>query len=215
MRIDPKSTICGVNAITLRDFFQRVVQPWNSGDLASHLSLSPKDASGVVDRLISEGWAEVSRTGDKGRFYCNTVKGNRLANASAAAPLKRATAKRAVEAFLSRVHELNENDYFVYRVTKVLLFGSFLSDSDYVNDVDLALALVPKHDPDRQGELENQRISEAHDNGRTFHNIVEMRSWPQEEALRFLKSRSRTLSLHRIDDAILSQTKTVVIYETE
>jgi len=40
---------------------------------------------------------------------------------------------------LERVRAVNESDYFLYRVKKVLVFGSCLQDLDKANDIDVAV----------------------------------------------------------------------------
>jgi predicted nucleotidyltransferase len=42
------------------------------------------------------------------------------------------------------VKEVNEAGKFLYRVRKVALFGSFLTESSTVGDLDIAIELVPK-----------------------------------------------------------------------
>ncbi|PYV34643.1 MAG: hypothetical protein DMG09_20830 [Acidobacteria bacterium] len=40
---------------------------------------------------------------------------------------------------LERVRAVSESDYFLYRVKKVLVFGSYLQDLDKANDIDVAV----------------------------------------------------------------------------
>lgn len=100
--------------------------------------------------------------------------------ASAARPLKRKTADQAYTGFMDRVAQVNADPYYLYRATKVVLFGSYLTESETVNDIDLAIAIEPKEaDDDRRGKQFDQRINEAVDKGVNFRNVAEYYGWPQ------------------------------------
>ena len=167
-----------------------------------------------MERLEREEYALKTSTDSNGtaRFE-NTLRGNELGNASAAQPVKRETADRAVAAFMERVRQVNADDYYLYRVTKVLVFGSYLSDKQRINDVDLALEAIRKHDRPAQMEMEKKRTGEAMSGGKRFPNITMQICWPYEEVMKFLKGRSRALSLHEIDDGILDLVETRVLFE--
>lgn len=88
-----------------------------------------------------------------------------------------------------------------------------LTDAERVSDVDLAVELSSKFD-DQEGRntARQKRIEEARKSGRFFGNIIHELSWPRTEVLLFLKSRSRALSLHDMDDAVLQKTSTRQIH---
>jgi hypothetical protein len=214
LRIEPNQVICGVDAIRLRGFLDREKYGWHLRSLADGLSLSMEAAQAVADDLVREGYAEIDADERDGSRYCNTIKGNALALASAAKPIKRATANRLVEGFLARVREINASDTYVYRVAKAVVFGSYLSDREDLGDVDIAVKLVPT-DADRDVHVHRRqlRISAACQQGRRFGNFLEELDWPREEVLRYLKNRSRAISIHGADDRILSMTETRTIFE--
>src|SRR5947208_5083131 len=81
-----------------------------------------------------------------GPWYELTDQGTRLAQASAAAPLRRATAERKLREFMARVEQVNQSEEFAYRVNRVVLFGSYLTDAERVNDIDVAVELAPRWD---------------------------------------------------------------------
>lgn len=83
-------------------------------------------AEGLIERAGRERW-EV------------TQAGRTLAAATAAKRVTRATAEDALQQFLDRVERVNQDPYFLGRVTKVVLFGSMLkAEIDRLSDVDLA-----------------------------------------------------------------------------
>ena len=114
--------------------------------------------------------------------------------ATAAKPVTRAKADQIFAEFMERVQKVNDDPYYLFRVTRVVLFGSYIHDTPTVNDIDIALQLAPKVDDlDRRGELYEQRRRES---PRIFRNLIDLIGWPMNEVWLFLKSRSRTLSLH-------------------
>ena len=72
--------------------------------------------------------------------------------------------------------------------------------------------LVGSHEK-RHGKLTRDRAREERDKGRTFSSLIDELYWAQTEVKRFLKSRSRSISLHETDDPILEQVAYQVIYE--
>ncbi len=180
--------------------------------MADRLSISVPDACAVIGELHRLGYIDTApgKTG----WWETTLKGSSLALASAARPVRRAVAEQKLEEFLGRVHEVNGNPYFLYRVRRVLLFGSLLTGSERVNDVDLALDLVPKEeDAEKRMALEEERVAAAREAGRQFANYVAELFWPLSEVMLFLKARSRTLSLHTTGDRILESTPYQVLFE--
>jgi len=134
--------------------------------------------------------------------------------ASAAKAIHRKTADSILLKFMERVNEVNTNDTFAYRVEKVMVFGSYLSDKERLNDIDLAIKLVSKEkDQEKRRQRDQERIRIAQKAGRSFSNIVNEIFWPMTEVRLFLKNRSHSISLHDTEDPILKQTKYKVIYE--
>ncbi|MFD6106181.1 hypothetical protein ACFWFQ_26350 [Nocardia salmonicida] len=75
--------------------------------------------------------------------YHPTSKGHALANASAAKPVHRATAEKALAGFLQRVEQAASDPINMWVVDRVVLFGSMLDPTrQRVSDVDLAVRLV-------------------------------------------------------------------------
>jgi hypothetical protein len=139
---------------------------------------------GLIQQLQRHGWTI-------------TPAGIRFTAATAAKRLKRATAERALVAFLDRVACVNTDPYFLGRVSRVALFGSMLHpDTDRPGDIDLAVEIVPKiADWDTHIEKNNDRTQELLCLGHRFRHSIEYAVCWQLEVFRFLKGRSRALSL--------------------
>jgi predicted nucleotidyltransferase len=213
MYVDPKGEIGGVPAIQIRDFLRRD-EEWTFAYMIERLGLSPSRAKTLVSELLRLGYVEMMNSNDGSRYYRKTQVGRRFSLASAARPLTRKTAEGKVAEFLERVRALNANDYYLYRVRRVYVFGSYLTERDRINDVDIAVELVDREsDPEKRWAMHQARSHEACEKGRRFSNLTEELSWSEIEVLLYLKNRSRAISLHTTDDRVLTQTDSHVIFE--
>jgi len=197
VRIEPEEKIAGHPALSIRRFMQRIGDsPWGLDAIQAALGVSPTESKKVAGRLAEVGLIE--RVGGSWR---KTVKGNALAHASAARPLTRASADAKLKKFMERVATANRDERLAYRIQKVIVFGSFLTGRERINDIDIAIFVAPRHvDADLQEKLEDDRIAEARRTGRRFNNVMEEIMWPKREVVQILKSRSRALSIHSLED---------------
>src|SRR5215471_506371 len=207
MRIDSNTIIAGQPAKVIRDFLYQIKdRSWSIQAVSEKLGVSRRKAQQIVRDLEAAGYIEREEIWQGQRWFRTTLDGNQLALASAAPPLKRANAMKKLEEFLTRVQTVNHDPYYLYRVERVVLFGSILSHQDTVGDIDVAIELQPKRaNREEHAAVEKARIAEAEQSGRRFQNIVDKLFWPQHEIRRYLKSRSRAISLHETDDPILLQ----------
>jgi len=104
---------------------------------------------------------------------------------------------------------------FLFRVRKGVLFGSFLTGSATIGDLDVAIDLVPKEaDAREHSEQILARANEAALNGRTFRNFIERLDFAAQEVKSFLKSRSSIIQLTDCKDGVLKIAEHRVIYES-
>jgi predicted nucleotidyltransferase len=197
MQINANDTIEGVPILDIRDALRRAprIACYYPEFFANRLLIPQKLAREVVAWLAEHDYLEL--VSKRPKEWSLTTKGYALANAKASQPIRRATAERALKAFMERVQEVNTNEYYLYRVTRVVLFGSYLSDVEMLGDVDIAIELQRKtEDYEEHRRLNKLRVEEAEARGRTFYWTYAEDLWGEEETLLFLKSRSRSLSLH-------------------
>ena len=149
------------------------VDLWTVETAAERLRISSQTARRVISKLAALKYIERQRH-DKHFYWQTTLKGNSLGLATAARPISRETAQRVISDFLERCRKVNADAYYLYRVKRTLVFGSFLSNAQQLNDVDLAIELEPK-EPDRNRHMEScrERTLAAKRAGRHFSNIVE------------------------------------------
>lgn len=200
MRLDTNELIAGVPILEVR----RLLRRFNAGigqlEVEGLLGLDGKAALALLDELSRLGLLKRAKAeGD--RHWVPTVQGNALAGAKALAPMTRKTADALLQKLLARVLEVNARADFLYTVTRVDVFGSYLSERPHLNDLDLAIELRARlEDEDEHFDACQRQSDEAYRAGRRFHTIADSLSWPEEKVRLFLQARSARISLHPIDE---------------
>jgi predicted nucleotidyltransferase len=204
MRITKEQLVAGFSSVQVRNLLRRfrtaVITVRNVQEI---LNASSVEAEEFLSRLVKLGLLEPSghfATKDRPAYEVSNA-GLAFANASAAKPINRKTANRALLDFMVRVQALNAGDEYPYRVESVVLFGSMLSDKERLGDVDLAVELLRATNNNRDFDRRcNYRYSLAANDLRRFRSDSDWMAWPTVEIFRYLKSRSRSLSLHNLYD---------------
>jgi predicted nucleotidyltransferase len=215
MRIKSSDWIVGYPALTIRKLMREGRGgSWGLSLVEDVLEVSSRTAKRVIRDLEKEGFIERDDFLKNKQYWRTTIKGNALSMASAAKPISRASAEKKLSEFLDRVRKVKQDDYFLFKVERIIVFGSYLGSEDLLSDIDLAIKLVRKTKDDEEFKrLSSLRIDEAYEKGRTFRNTLDYIFFPSMEVTRYLKSRSRVIHIHDEKDPILDQTQTCVIYE--
>ena len=105
----------------------------------------------------------------------------------------RKTAKMVLKNIKKRIQEVNQNDEFIYKVNKAVLFGSHInSTKEKIGDLDIALYV----------ELKNKVISEEEQNFKRARNsnsyvpFILRFIYGKEEVFKYIKNRKQILELH-------------------
>lgn len=218
MRINKNDTIANQPVLIVRKLLKHIAgRQWPDDSIfkliTDVLQVNKNSAIEILTTLKEEGYLEKVELGRR-QVWVTTIKGNSLMMASAAKPIKRETADKLFSDFLKRVEQVNQEDYYLYKISTVIIFGSYLGQEDRLGDIDIAVEIIPKEqDTKKHSSLTHQRANEAKQNGRNFNNMVEELFWAREEVKRYLRSRSRSISLHETTDPILKQVEYKVIYE--
>ncbi len=129
------------------------------------------------------------------------MKGNALRMAGLVSRMSRAKAEKLLKGVLDRVAEINERADLLHWVTEVRVFGSYLTETDDLGDLDLAIKLERRpvkgtgSHPWADACLEMARRS-----GKTFSNFVDELQYPETLVWRHIKNRVPHLSLHRTEE---------------
>jgi predicted nucleotidyltransferase len=126
-----------------------------------------------------------------------TQAGQTLSSATAAKRVTRATAQRALLQFLGRVEQVDNEPYFLGKVTRAVLFGSMLKPAvERLSDVDLAVEVASKEADFNRARVKNyERVEELATRGHRFRNFLEQECCWYWEVFRFLKGQSRVIAL--------------------
>jgi predicted nucleotidyltransferase len=219
MKIEKGQMIAGQPVLKVRDFFKRN-ERFGIETAAYFFNLSNKAAKTICLEFTELGYCERVPPKEMVPAYRKEIRyellplGRSLALARAVPPITRQKAERIVQEFMDRVEEINSNEKYVYKITKVLLFGSYIRpDATELNDVDIAVEIAPKYrDPDVLQKKNDAYIQAAIEGGRHFRDWLDQMFAPQTDVKTFLRNKSRYVSLHTTDDGVLKETETKQIY---
>jgi predicted nucleotidyltransferase len=149
----------------------------------------------LMNALLKSGYLveEAKQYPDESQFYKLTTSGKEFARASGAKRVKRETAAQTLQGFIDRVAEVNANPRFLVRVTRAVVYGSYVRGEETVGDLDLAVDYESKLTGGKQEESIRKHFE---DSGRIARSFLDEYQWPELEVKLFLKNRKRTISLN-------------------
>jgi hypothetical protein len=166
-----------------------------------------------LDEMIARGWLEPhkDRNGKTdGSYRCSTA-GRSLALANLLNAMPRAKADKVVADLIDRARAINANPELLYWVKELRAFGSFITKSRDLGDLDIAY------------ELERRPIGNSAEWSKAVRQRVEASGkkiafpmnlfYGQTEVELILKNRSSSLSFHAIDDWKQLKVKSRVIFK--
>ena len=205
MRIAKNELLEGIPVLKIRDYFRLLYSGLMTRDgLAERFNLNEKETEGLVGELLSKGYIEPADNG----MYRLTLKGNALSIARCMAPINREKADRIMQEFLKRVEEVNRDDFYPYRVSKLVLFGSYLNPEQMdLGDIDIAFELEPKiKDYDELMRYNDQLVDKARKEGKSFSSLIDILGYSEKLVILKLRNKEKYISLHRMTDGILQIT---------
>ena len=217
MRLQRNDIIAGCPVKTIRRFLQELGEAETGAGVqfaAYHLKMDEAAAATVLSRLMEEGFIEPSEIHSDEPSWSNTIKGNAVAQVKFRKPISRDKATIILNNFLLRIARLNADPYFFRGVSKIEVFGSYLSEAAFVNDIDLFVYydFKPSFRASDRIRLLQDRIRLAQKNGRRFPNITSESDWPRREVELYIRARERRLSLHHPSDGIYDLVEKKVIF---
>lgn len=199
MRIYKANPIYGISMLDIRKFFRliRNSKKFFSSDISDYFCFDKNETSNFISELISNDLIEPFEDG-----YKLTLKGNALCVAKCIPPINREKADKIFKEFMQRVEEINNDDYYSFRISKLYLFGSYLNTNnpDY-GDIDIIFDLERKiKDNETFINLNSNLVYEAQNNGRYFSSFFDKIYYSQYLVLLKLKNKNRYISLHYINE---------------
>lgn len=208
-QISGKQEIGGVPILRVRDWLSRDSMRTRSSLVACFhrwklTRYEPEQQIGhradtLMNALFNLGYIvqEEKQYPDESQFYRLTKLGEDFARASGAKRLKRETAAQTLESFMSRVAEVNDDPRFLVRVTRVVVYGSYVRGEETVGDLDIAVDYESKLTGEERKEAFKKHFKAS---GRIGRGVLDVWQWPELEVKLFLKNRKRTISLHSFYD---------------
>jgi hypothetical protein len=202
MNLTPGQQIAGHPATKVRELMRRMrpYQGVTSKFIANVLKIEGEDQTqAVVSELMNLGYIENIDLRDDRIWFTRTELGVSLSLASGGKRITRKTAERTVAEFMKRVRWLNHDNKYLFKVTAVVVYGSYLTSTESLGDVDIAVELTWREpDQKKYHELIWAHINKARRKGRHFANLTDEVVWPQTEVLLFLRNRKRSLSIQTL-----------------
>ena len=146
MKVDKNRTIGGVPLIKVRDLLRYMrAGSLGSGRIMSRRRIADRVGFDIADELVREGLLAVSEKGrDDKPWYEFTDAAVRLVNAKMIKRINRAKADLYVAELLQRADDINANPDLLYRVKRITAFGSYITDTADLGDIDIAVELECK-----------------------------------------------------------------------
>jgi predicted nucleotidyltransferase len=194
--------IAGMPALEARDTIKkcRSFHGQSLQCLAKELKVSISKIKTITQAFEAEGYLEKRLDHKNNYLWFTTPEGNTLARASAAKKYTRATADRNYKEFLGRVEEVNKDDKFLFQVTKVAVFGSYLSDDPTVSDIDIFVWLDRKDKfLDNFETIKQARTKRMKAEGRHFPTYREAIGWPEIDVRKYLKNGSKVIQIEGVN----------------
>ena len=148
------------------------------------------EAERVFAALLAEGYLEPNEPeypNDK-RKHQLSQKGRQTAAASLTKRFDRPKADKEIADLISRANEINARDELVFYVHKITAFGSYLTDSNDLGDIDLVIELAPRRE---------KHTEECHYRGKNSGKQLDFfarLSYGDREVLQILRARKARLS---------------------
>jgi hypothetical protein len=198
MKLNRGELVAGMDILKLRHVFRKFARGNLSNDaIMKEFSVTARKANKMLADLVTLELicpCEI-RHNKETRYYETTIRGNALGFAKASKAVSRVTTDRVLGEFLDRVSRVNGRTELAYYVESVVVFGSYLSNAERLNDLDIAVELVPQWNDDATFKTVCKASTDrAYATGRRFRDFFEQMAWPRTEVMLILKNRSRTIS---------------------
>lgn len=215
MTISKTDYIGVVPIIEIRNFFKKVRNKneiFAFDEFMTSLNLVNAEAADCISGLIAKGFIEESA-----ERYKLTLKGNALSIARCTHRINKEKADKIFSDLIQRVHEINNDDTYLHKVSKLFLFGSYSdpSNEDF-GDIDIAFKLRRKiGNPDEFMKANDKLVETAQKNGKQFHSYQDKQFYSEDLVLLKLKNRNRYISLHHLNDGIFDLVDAQLVYSEE
>ncbi|MDZ7743746.1 MAG: hypothetical protein U5Q03_18935 [Bacteroidota bacterium] len=225
MRVNSKEKLFGHPVLKIREIIRYAMNKklWARSETGIYhkasgfFKISESTSKEIINKLINNGYLKIKKEKAGSRIQYElvpTAKGNRLGNASALPPITTGKATQLLSDLIERAKSINENDDLVYYIESLKVFGSYLSDTEVLSDLDVGFKLSRRYEGDQFMERNQKRIDLALNKGKSFRNFVDEVTWPHTEVIKMLKAGKRYINLHNEEeDDVLKVTDYEIVYQ--
>lgn len=137
--------------------------------------------------------------------YDLTLKGRALQKKRMVKKLNRKKAQDILDGLILRAKEVNTNSIYLYKVSKLYVFGSYLRKETDIGDIDIIYELKRKYEGNVYREKERELLKSyyAEKKGSRLSHFEEL-AYPIKMVEKYLKNRSPYIDLQSINSDILS-----------
>lgn len=148
-----EETVAGLPMLIVRDCLKKTRGAVSREYIADILT-DQFNTNGLIKELLARGWIE--QVDDN--LFANTVEGNAVAQAKKLKPISRKNADELLRGVVDAVDEINSSSLYAYKISKLAVFGSYLSDCEDLGDLDLAYELEALWTPENVEEVRQKTL---------------------------------------------------------
>ena len=205
MRLNKTDLICGVTADVLRKAFRNCQGVLGAKSLAYSIKVPIQEAKRIIASLLAEGYIEPFSYQLHSGFvddYVLTIKAGAIASAKFLPPISRAKADMIVAALRERAAYIEADPSLIFRAEYLYIFGSYAGTSSTLGDIDVACHLTwrPEFEALSSSERSDRMQDYSRLHGYNPPSFLEGLIYSSTHPKRMLRSVSRSISLHEIDD---------------
>jgi predicted nucleotidyltransferase len=110
--------------------------------------------------------------------------------------ITRAKADELIADLVERAKAVDADPQYLYGISRLAIFGSYLTGNEKLGDIDIAVELGPKerHPPTHWKLVEVQR------QGAPRGNMLQQLYWPEQKVQQALRDRHKAFSIHTYDE---------------
>jgi len=167
------------------------------------------DAAELRDALLAAGLIEAVEQAAPGLWYALTDQGVRLGATRMLKRIPRAKADEMVAELIERARAINANSELLHWVLELRAFGSYITTSPDLGDVDIAFQLERRPVEGNWIEANRKRAVASGKHVRWPNDLT----YGGQEVLLLLKGRNQHLTLHEVEELDRLKFETRVTYQ--
>ena len=163
--------------------------------------LNQMEVKDIRNKLINNKYLEI---GD--HFFKLTNKGISISKKRMGNKIFREKAEKIIQDVLKRAKEINSSGNYCYRINRLIIHGSYLTNKEQLNDIDFMYELKPKYPKKIQQIKEREFINLYFKTYSNVSNFLEEISLPQTSIGKYLKNRSQYIDIEPLSEKVLKET---------